>query len=136
MKYNPKLNETAAVWFTDLHPYQDVSTVQGALELLHNLASDLGHITGMDAVTRHAQELRQHARELAAETERLRRMTPAMLSAITSSGLNRLLTPKRWGGMEASWRTYLDALVEVSKGCASGHAPPLGDFLGAWLSPD
>jgi glycine dehydrogenase subunit 2 len=51
MKYNPKVNETAAAWFTDLHPYQDPSTVQGALELLHNLASDLGQITGMDAVT-------------------------------------------------------------------------------------
>jgi glycine dehydrogenase subunit 2 len=51
MKYNPKVNETAAAWFTDLHPYQDPSTAQGALELLHNLASDLGQITGMDAVT-------------------------------------------------------------------------------------
>ena len=51
MKYNPKVNETAAAWFTNLHPYQDASTAQGALELLHNLASDLAQITGMDAVT-------------------------------------------------------------------------------------
>jgi glycine dehydrogenase subunit 2 len=51
MKYNPKVNETAAAWFTSLHPYQDASTAQGALELLHNLASDLAQITGMDAVT-------------------------------------------------------------------------------------
>ncbi len=51
MKYNPKVNETAAAWFTGLHPYQDASTAQGALELLHNLASDLAQITGMDAVT-------------------------------------------------------------------------------------
>jgi glycine dehydrogenase subunit 2 len=51
MKYNPKVNEVAAAWFTSLHPYQDPSTAQGALELLFNLASDLGQITGMDAVT-------------------------------------------------------------------------------------
>jgi glycine dehydrogenase subunit 2 len=51
MKYNPKVHETVAPWFTDLHPYQDPSTAQGALKLLHNLASSLGQITGMDAVT-------------------------------------------------------------------------------------
>jgi glycine dehydrogenase subunit 2 len=51
MKYNPKVNEVAAGWFTALHPYQDPSTAQGALELLHDLAADLGQITGMDAVT-------------------------------------------------------------------------------------
>ena len=51
MKYNPKVNEAAATHFTQLHPYQDPSTAQGALELLHNLARDLAQITGMDAVT-------------------------------------------------------------------------------------
>jgi glycine dehydrogenase subunit 2 len=51
MKYNPKVNEVAAGLFTQLHPYQDPSTAQGALELLHTLASDLAQITGMDAVT-------------------------------------------------------------------------------------
>jgi glycine dehydrogenase subunit 2 len=51
MKYNPKVNEVAAGHFTQLHPYQDPNTAQGALELLHTLASDLTQITGMDAVT-------------------------------------------------------------------------------------
>jgi glycine dehydrogenase subunit 2 len=51
MKYNPKVNEVAAGHFTQLHPYQDPSTAQGALELLFHLARDLGQITGMDAVT-------------------------------------------------------------------------------------
>jgi glycine dehydrogenase subunit 2 len=49
MKYNPKVNEEAAKLFLDLHPYQDPSTIQGALELLWNLQHDLGEITGMDA---------------------------------------------------------------------------------------
>jgi glycine dehydrogenase subunit 2 len=51
MKYNPKVNEVAASLFAELHPEQDPSTVQGALELLYNLQHDLGAITGMDAVS-------------------------------------------------------------------------------------
>lgn len=51
MKYNPKVNEEAAKLFANLHPYQDPSEVQGALELLHTLQSFLEEITGMDAVT-------------------------------------------------------------------------------------
>ncbi len=49
MKYNPKLHEEAAALFSDLHPNQDPSTAQGALELLYNLQEDLATLTGMDA---------------------------------------------------------------------------------------
>ncbi len=51
MKYNPKVNEEAAKLFSELHPYQDPATAQGALELLYNLQDYLGEITGMDAVS-------------------------------------------------------------------------------------
>ena len=51
MKYNPKVNEEAAKLFSDLHPYQDPSTIQGALELLYNLQDHLMALTGMDAIT-------------------------------------------------------------------------------------
>jgi len=49
MKYNPKVHEDAAALFNDLHPHQDASTAQGALELLFNLQSDLSTLTGMDS---------------------------------------------------------------------------------------
>lgn len=49
MKYNPKVNEEAARLFQDVHPYQDPSTAQGALQLLYELQGDLAAITGMDA---------------------------------------------------------------------------------------
>lgn len=49
MKYNPKLHEDAAALFNDLHPNQDPSSAQGALELLFNLQEDLATLTGMDA---------------------------------------------------------------------------------------
>ncbi|MFY4776285.1 aminomethyl-transferring glycine dehydrogenase subunit GcvPB [Metabacillus sp. RGM 3146] len=53
MKYNPKINESIAriPGFAHIHPLQDESTVQGALELLFDLQEHLKEITGMDEVT-------------------------------------------------------------------------------------
>ncbi|QOY36092.1 aminomethyl-transferring glycine dehydrogenase subunit GcvPB [Anaerobacillus isosaccharinicus] len=53
MKYNPKINEDIArmAGFSHIHPLQDESTVQGALELLYDLQISLEEITGMDEVT-------------------------------------------------------------------------------------
>ncbi|MDV7766112.1 aminomethyl-transferring glycine dehydrogenase subunit GcvPB [Peribacillus sp. CSMR9] len=53
MKYNPKINENVARFngFAHIHPYQDPTTVQGALELLFDLQEHLTEITGMDLVT-------------------------------------------------------------------------------------
>src|SRR5690554_3404251 len=45
MKYNPKVHEEAARHFRDLHPYQPEETVQGALELLHELQDLLCQVT-------------------------------------------------------------------------------------------
>src|SRR5450432_3968235 len=52
MKHNPRLNEKAArmAGFADLHPLQPVSTVQGALQLMDQLAYWLKTLTGMPAV--------------------------------------------------------------------------------------
>ncbi len=53
MKYNPKVNEEAArlPGLAQIHPYQPVETVQGALELMWELERWLAEISGMDAVT-------------------------------------------------------------------------------------
>lgn len=53
MKYNPKFTEEIAALpeVTRAHPYQDESTVQGSLRLLHELERLLAVIAGMDAVT-------------------------------------------------------------------------------------
>src|SRR5690606_33722587 len=52
MKHNPRLNEKAArlPGFVDVHPLQPESTVQGALELIDQLAHWLKVLTGMPAV--------------------------------------------------------------------------------------
>lgn len=53
MKYNPKINENVARYngFAHIHPLQDESSVQGALELMYDLQQHLKEITGMDEVT-------------------------------------------------------------------------------------
>ncbi|MGB9789017.1 aminomethyl-transferring glycine dehydrogenase subunit GcvPB [Thermotoga caldifontis] len=53
MKYNPKVNEYLASLegFTEIHPYQPVESVQGALQLMYELKKALCEITGMDEMT-------------------------------------------------------------------------------------
>ncbi|MDW7738980.1 MAG: aminomethyl-transferring glycine dehydrogenase subunit GcvPB [Bacillota bacterium] len=53
MKYNPKVNEEAALLpgFVLMHPCQPEETAQGALELLHNTEKCLKELTGMDRFT-------------------------------------------------------------------------------------
>ena len=52
MKHNPRLNEKMArlPGFSDVHPLQPVDTVQGALEVIHQLAHWLVTLTGMTSV--------------------------------------------------------------------------------------
>jgi glycine dehydrogenase subunit 2 len=52
MKHNPRLNEKMArlPGFADIHPLQPASTVQGALELIDDLARTLLAMTGMAAI--------------------------------------------------------------------------------------
>ena len=53
MKYNPKVNEKTSVMAgnADVHPLAPEEAVQGALELMYNLAELLREISGMTAVS-------------------------------------------------------------------------------------
>lgn len=53
MKHNPRLNEKMArlPGLSDIHPMQDQSTVQGALELMYNLQNWLATLTGLGGVS-------------------------------------------------------------------------------------
>lgn len=52
MKYNPKINEAVARYpgFASIHPFQDPSTFQGALELMFELQEELAEISGFPNV--------------------------------------------------------------------------------------
>jgi glycine dehydrogenase subunit 2 len=53
MKYNPKINEAIARYpgFAAIHPFQPLSEVQGALELMYDLQTMLAEISGFHAVS-------------------------------------------------------------------------------------
>jgi len=53
MKYNPKINEkvSSLAGFTELHPLQDIDSVQGVLEALDVADKYFSAITGMDKMT-------------------------------------------------------------------------------------
>lgn len=53
MKYNPKISEEISNWdrVTQVHPYQDDTTIQGSLQILFELEKLLCFITGMDSFT-------------------------------------------------------------------------------------
>ena len=53
MKYSPKINEVLVRMpeVTELHPWQDESTVQGALEIVYKLDTFLREISGLDQFT-------------------------------------------------------------------------------------
>ncbi|MEM2878116.1 MAG: aminomethyl-transferring glycine dehydrogenase subunit GcvPB [Candidatus Hadarchaeales archaeon] len=54
MKYNPKIcDEMAWMDSTNVHPYQDESTVQGCLELMYRLERMLAEIAGVKRVCLH-----------------------------------------------------------------------------------
>ena len=51
MKHNPRFNEKVARWFSDIHPLQPFSSVQGALEVLDRLSGWLLQLTGMARIS-------------------------------------------------------------------------------------
>ncbi|MCW5263011.1 glycine dehydrogenase subunit 2 [Verminephrobacter eiseniae] len=53
MKYNPKINEQLArdERISQLHPLQDESTVQGMLQVMHEMEHVIEEVSGMDAVS-------------------------------------------------------------------------------------
>ncbi len=55
---------------------------------------------GYEEALRRARELIPFLREQAAACEAARKLTPAVIDALTRTGLMRYLQPKAWGGME------------------------------------
>lgn len=62
-----------------------------------------------------ARSLAADIRASAAETERGRRLPPALVAKLTEAGLFRLCVPRDLGGFEASPRTAIEVLEEVAK---------------------
>ena len=71
---------------------------------------------GYEEAMRRARELIPFFRSHAAECEKARRLTPAVMEALNRSGLIRYLQPKAWGGMELPFVAYYDMPEMLSRG--------------------
>ncbi len=58
-------------------------------------------------------------RDRAARAEAARVMLPETVSDLQRIGALRILQPKRWGGMEYDFVSYIDVPMELARGCAS-----------------
>ncbi|MFV2091744.1 MAG: aminomethyl-transferring glycine dehydrogenase subunit GcvPB [Hyphomicrobiales bacterium] len=131
MKHNPRLNESMArlPGFADIHPLQPVSTVPGALEVIHTLAGWLMEICGMPAVAM--------SPKAGAHGELCGMM--AIRTALEARGeaRARVLVPESAHGTNPATATLLGYKVEAVPARADGTVDPaavierLGDDVAA-----
>jgi 3-hydroxy-9,10-secoandrosta-1,3,5(10)-triene-9,17-dione monooxygenase len=68
---------------------------------------------------RQARELVPALRSRAAEAEAARVMLPETVRDLHRIGALRILQPKRWGGLEYDFLSYIEIPMELARGCAS-----------------
>ena len=71
-----------------------------------------------DLVSR-AEAIRSTLEQHAEETDRLRRLPDAIVSALKETGVCRLMVPKRLGGYETDIHTYIAVMAKLGRGCGS-----------------
>lgn len=66
-----------------------------------------------------ARSLVPRLRERSKRAEAARELLPDTLDELQSTGILRVMQPRRWGGMEFDLVAYFDFTYELSRGCAS-----------------
>ncbi len=72
-----------------------------------------------DDALRHANDLVPALRSRAAQAEAARIMPPQTVADLQAMGAMRMLQPRRWGGMEHDFISYIDIPMALARGCAS-----------------
>jgi 3-hydroxy-9,10-secoandrosta-1,3,5(10)-triene-9,17-dione monooxygenase len=75
--------------------------------------------TAYEDTLREMRDLVPMLRERAAQAEAARTMPPETINDLKRTGALRILQPKRWGGMEYDFISYIDVPMELARGCAS-----------------
>ena len=79
---------------------------------------DGGAVAPEEMVAR-AQALMPAIREAQERTERDRRVSTEIFERILDADLYRILQPKRWGGYEYGFDSFVDIAFEIARGCGS-----------------
>ena len=72
-----------------------------------------------DEALERARKLAPALRERAAQAEAVRTMPAETVRELHASGVLRAMQPRRWGGMELDFVSYVDIPLELGRGCAS-----------------
>ena len=128
MKHNPRLNEKMArlPGFSDIHPLQPVSTIQGALALMDQLAHWLKTLTGMPAVAL--------SPKAGAHGELCGLLAIRAAHEARGDARKRVLAPTSAHGTNPATAAFVGYAVEEIAQTADGRVD-LGD-LAAKLGPD
>ena len=128
MKHNPRLNEKMArlAGLSDIHPLQPVSTVQGALALMDQLAHWLKTLTGMPAVAL--------SPKAGAHGELCGLLAIRAAHEARGDARKRVLVPTSAHGTNPATAAFVGYAVEEIAQTADGRVD-LGD-LAARLGPD
>ncbi len=71
------------------------------------------------ALIERAAQIRPILEANAGETDALRRLADGNVEALRTTGLCRLMVPRRFGGYQASIRSYIEVMAEIGRGCGS-----------------
>lgn len=85
-------------------------------------------------LTARANSLVPLLRASAVETERGRRIPEQILAAMDAARLFRMRAPRRFGGLEADLRTYMDVVTELGRGCGSTSWISFISIATAWIA--
>jgi len=89
-------------------------------------------ITHEDVAPRVAQVVPTlRANALRAEQEG--RVPQENMEALKDAGFLRLMAPKRYGGLEANWRSNIESIAEVGRGCSSTSWIAATGIAGQWF---
>jgi 3-hydroxy-9,10-secoandrosta-1,3,5(10)-triene-9,17-dione monooxygenase len=84
-------------------------------------------------VVNQVRELVPTLRSRAAQAEAARVMLPETVADLHRIGALRILQPKRWGGMELDFITYIDVPMELARGCASTSWNTVNLSIHEWM---
>ncbi|MEM1380190.1 MAG: aminomethyl-transferring glycine dehydrogenase subunit GcvPB [Pseudomonadota bacterium] len=130
MKHNPRLNEKMArlPGFADVHPLQPQSSVQGALELIHELQGWLCEMTGMPAVAM-SPKAGAHG-----ELCGMMSIRAAIVAKGEEKTRTRVLVPESAHGTNPATAVQCGFTVDKLPGTEDGHVDV--EALKAKLGPD
>jgi 3-hydroxy-9,10-secoandrosta-1,3,5(10)-triene-9,17-dione monooxygenase len=87
----------------------------------------------LEQIVTQARDLVPALRERAAKAETARVMLPETIADLHRIGALRILQPKRWGGMELDFISYIDVPMELARGCASTSWNTVNLSIHEWM---